>query len=176
MTKTAAATAANAAASSGTKRKCGYISPSCDPLTDLALQFSELAINLVVNHLPVRDTLALQTANRPWRGLVSEHEDELFKKYLKRDFKEGNMLVDVVEGRYGANRNNDGATSSRLTYKRLYLAFERRSELHKTAENNVCIHWRKPSHHSNEDVQRLGPIETPNGHLGRHCLDPLLNN
>ena len=141
-TTTATATAANAAASSGIKRKSEDIAPSCDPLTNLALQFPGAALRFV-RHLPAKDTLTLQTVNRPFRRFLTDHEDALFKKFLGTDYHEGGSLIKAVENHSNTSANNgDDANTSRpstLTFKRLYLAFQKRYRLDRTPENHVGV-------------------------------------
>lgn len=142
MTKTNAATIFNADASSGTKRKSEDIAPSYDPLTNLALQFRGVALGFV-RHLPAKDTLNLQTVNRPFRRFLTDHEDALFKKFLLADYHEGGSLVKAVENHSNTGSNNeDAANTSRpstLTFKRLYLAFQKRYRLDHSPENHVCF-------------------------------------
>ena len=142
MKTTAAAAANTAAASSGTKRKSEDISPSHDPLTNLALQVPGVALGFV-RHLPAKDTLNLQTVNRPFRQFLADHEDALFKKFLLADYHEGGSLVKAVENHSNTGANDGGAANttrpSTLTFKRLYLAFQKRYRLDQTPENHVCF-------------------------------------
>ena len=156
MTKPTAATAAtSAAASSGTKRKSEDIAPSYDPLTNLALQVPGVALGFV-RHLPAKDTLNLQTVNRPFRRFLADHEDALFKKFLLADYHEGGSLVNAVENHSSAGANGTFRPST-LTFKRLYLAFQKRYRLDQTPENHVCFPMTTSlySPESKENVDKL---------------------
>jgi hypothetical protein len=157
-----------ATATTGAKRKTEEIAPSCDPLTNLLLQFGGVALGLVTN-LGAQDALSLQAINRPWCKLLRDNEDDLFKKYLRDDFTEGWLLIDIVEGRVVADPyNNLPQAPATFSYKRMYLAFRRRFRLQTTPENRVCMHWRNP-----------GQTETLNaacalvfiGRVGDHCAE-----
>lgn len=161
MAKTTAATAINAAASSANKRKSEDITPAHDLLTNLALQVPGVALSFV-RHLRAKDTLNLQAVNRPFRQFLADREDALFKKFLRADYHEGGSLVKAVE-----NHSNSGATNgdapntlrpSTLTFKRLYLAFQKRYRLDQTPENHVCAPMTTQLHtdQAKENVDKLG--------------------
>jgi len=154
MTKTTstsidtAAAAADPPAKGGTKRKSDDITPplsdsavppaqAFDPLTNLAQQFRGVAL-ILVRHLRAQDTLSLGTANRQWRTFLAD-EDDLYKYFLRRDFEEGGILIEAVEKHSsGGVRKGGGDTARRaITFKRLYLAWQKRYRLDKTPWNQV---------------------------------------
>jgi len=143
------------AATTGAELQSEDATSSGCPLTDLVLQFDGVALRLVRNNLGAQDALSLQATNHPWHRLLRDNEDDLFQKYLQDDFPEGSMLAKIVRDR------------ASLTYKRMYLAFQRRFRF----EKHACIHWRYPNSSTpsveSQDVQSLLFI----ARIGEHCAE-----
>ena len=96
------------------------------------LDCETVALN-IASYLSVRDTLQLQCVDRQWRDLVENHDKYIFSKHLCQDFYEGKLLADTVAKR--------GMSS----YKRMYLAFQKRWKLQEhLSGDNLAIHWRRP--------------------------------
>lgn len=134
-------------------------------MSTILLGFDNVALG-IATFLPAKDVLTLHTVNRGWHGILTKHDESLFKQLLTGDFVEGEVLS------YVARKDN-------LSCKKLYRAFLQRWSLPKPLppwawadeSTRVCVPWTRPDAavESNGDsnindlvfIARVGDVDNP---------------
>lgn len=99
--------------------------------------------------------LRLQAVDKGWRNLIASHEDALFSEFVRNDFVEGDILIDVLEKRSGQPGHGHDNDELYVSYKKLYLAFQNRFKLHEQDGNEVCVPYYS---HNSGDIDHLAFI------------------
>ena len=121
------------------------ISTSPRPLVAL-LRSCPLIVLHIVSFLPTQDLHAVDGTGKEFNSFIAEQDKILFTRRLQDDFYEGKVLVQTVETALAScTVNSYGGAVPTTPYKKMYLAFRNRFQLHAGNKHSVTIPWQSPS-------------------------------
>ena len=115
------------------------------PLVAL-LRSCPLIVLHIVSFLPTQDLHAVDGTGKEFNSFIAEQDKILFTHRLQDDFYEGKVLVETVETALAScTVSSYGGAVPTTPFKKMYLAFRNRFQLHAGNKHSITIPWQLPS-------------------------------